>query len=101
MMLAQFPDYARSHLGGHETMVTLLLAVFAIGVGLMAVPYFVRRRAPVAVLVIVIYTVASLLLTIDWMTGEAGAPHRWLSRSSGRSPAAGPPPPALVKDRSR
>ncbi len=34
MMLAQFPDYARSHLGGHETMVTLLLAVFAIGVGL-------------------------------------------------------------------
>jgi len=34
MMLAQFPDYAKSHLGGHETMVTLLLAVFAIGVGL-------------------------------------------------------------------
>jgi 1-acyl-sn-glycerol-3-phosphate acyltransferase len=34
MMLAQFPDYARYHLGGHETTVTLLLAVFAIGVGL-------------------------------------------------------------------
>jgi len=34
MMLAQFPDYAKNYLGGHETMVTLLLAVFAIGVGL-------------------------------------------------------------------
>ena len=34
MMLAQFPAYAKTYLGGHETMVTLLLAVFAIGVGL-------------------------------------------------------------------
>jgi 1-acyl-sn-glycerol-3-phosphate acyltransferase len=34
MMLAQFPEYAKTHLGGHESMVTLLLAVFAIGVGL-------------------------------------------------------------------
>ena len=34
MMLAQFPNYAKSHLGGHETTVTLLLAVFAVGVGL-------------------------------------------------------------------
>jgi len=34
MMLAQFPDYAKYHLGGHETTVTLLLAVFAVGVGL-------------------------------------------------------------------
>lgn len=34
MMLAQFPEYAKVHLGGQETMVTLLLAVFAVGVGL-------------------------------------------------------------------
>ncbi len=34
IMLAQFPEYAKAHLGGHESTVTMLLAVFAIGVGL-------------------------------------------------------------------
>jgi 1-acyl-sn-glycerol-3-phosphate acyltransferase len=34
LMLAQFPSYAKDYLGGQESMFTLLLAVFAIGVGL-------------------------------------------------------------------
>ena len=34
LMLSQFPSYAKDHLGGNESVVTLLLAVFAIGVGL-------------------------------------------------------------------
>jgi 1-acyl-sn-glycerol-3-phosphate acyltransferase len=34
LMLSQFPGFAKEHLGGSETVVTLLLAVFAIGVGL-------------------------------------------------------------------
>jgi 1-acyl-sn-glycerol-3-phosphate acyltransferase len=33
LMLSQFPGYAKDHLGGNESVVTLLLAVFAIGVG--------------------------------------------------------------------
>ena len=33
LMLSQFPGYAKEHLGGNETVVTLLLAVFAVGVG--------------------------------------------------------------------
>ena len=33
-MLTQFPGYAKVHLGGTESVVTLLLVVFAIGVGL-------------------------------------------------------------------
>ena len=34
MMLTQFPGYAKAHLNGSESVVTLLLAVFAIGVAL-------------------------------------------------------------------
>jgi 1-acyl-sn-glycerol-3-phosphate acyltransferase len=34
LMLAQFPGYAKDHLGGNESVVTLLLAMFAIGVAL-------------------------------------------------------------------
>jgi 1-acyl-sn-glycerol-3-phosphate acyltransferase len=34
LMLSQFPGYAKDHLGGNESVVTLLLAVFAIGVGI-------------------------------------------------------------------
>jgi 1-acyl-sn-glycerol-3-phosphate acyltransferase len=33
LMLSQFPGYAKDHLGGNESVVTLLLAMFAIGVG--------------------------------------------------------------------
>lgn len=34
LLLAQFPAYTKVHLGGNGSVVTLLLAVFAIGVGL-------------------------------------------------------------------
>jgi hypothetical protein len=34
LFLAQFPAYAKNVLGGSETSVTLLLAVFTIGIGL-------------------------------------------------------------------
>jgi hypothetical protein len=34
LLLAQFPGYAKVHLGGDESAVTLLLAMFAIGAGL-------------------------------------------------------------------
>jgi hypothetical protein len=34
LLLTQFPGYAKVHLGGTESVVTLLLVVFAIGVGL-------------------------------------------------------------------
>ena len=34
LLLAQFPGYAKDYLGGNESVVTLLLAMFAIGVGI-------------------------------------------------------------------
>ena len=34
LLLSQFPGYAKDYLGGNESVVTVLLAMFAIGVGI-------------------------------------------------------------------
>ncbi|HEY6895713.1 MAG TPA: MFS transporter [Rhodocyclaceae bacterium] len=80
MFLSQFPSYARDNLGGSESVVTLLLAIFSIGIGLGSLLCEKLSHKHVEPGIVPLGSIGLSLFALDlWYASPAGGANNHLS----------------------